>query len=302
MVDISKIKVNVDAGHGSNTAGKRTAPFTKNVDVDKDGKVDIKKKEQYREHYANVMVAHKLYNKLKERGFGVYKTGWNDSNAKDDKDTTIATRQKAVKDNKCDISISCHFNAYGDGKTFNTAEGFGVYVHKTKLNRSDSDKLASIIVKHLSSGTKQKNRGVSTGAFGMCNAKTMKTKAAVIVEFAFMTNEREAQELMANEAYCEECAEEVYKAVCDYYGVTTTVKKKETVDKQAKLYRVQVGAYSIKRNADNMAKKLKNDGYDYFVTKTDKYYRVQLGAFSVKKNAIKLETELKKKGYDTIIV
>lgn len=302
MVDISKIIINVDAGHGSNTAGKRTAPFTKDVDINKDGKIDIKKGEQYREHYANVMVAYKLYNKLKDRGFGVYKTGWNDSNAKDDVDTSIVKRQKAVKENGCDISISCHFNAYGDGKTFNNAEGFGVYVHSNKANRTDSDKLASIIVKHLSSGTKQKNRGVSTGAFGMCNAKTMKTKAAVIVEFAFMTNKREAQELMANEAYCEECAEEVYKAVCDYYNVEYTVKKKEEHKKETKIYRVQVGAYSKKSNADNMAKSLKKDGYDYFVTKPDKLYRVQVGAFSVKKNAENLAKELKKKGYDTIVV
>lgn len=302
MSDLSKLVINVDAGHGSNTAGKRTAPFTKDVDINKDGKIDVKKGEQYREHYANVIVAFKLYNKLKDRGFGVYKTGWNDTNSKDDVDTSIVNRQKAVKEKGCDISISCHFNAYGDGTKFNSAEGFGVYVHSNKANRIDSDKLASIIVKHLSSGTKQKNRGVSSGAFGMCNAKNMNTKGAVIVEFAFMTNEREAQELMANEAFCEECAQEVYQAVCEYYGVEYTAKKKKEPKKETKVYRVQVGAYSIKKNANNMAKSLKKDGYDYFVTKPDKLYRVQVGAFSVKKNAENLAKELKKKGYDTIIV
>lgn len=271
MSDLSKIIINIDAGHGSNTAGKRTAPFTKDVDINKDGKIDIKKGEQYREHYANVMTAHKLYNKLKDRGFGVYKTGWNDSNAKDDVDTSIVNRQKAVKEKGCDISISCHFNAFGDGRTFNTAEGFGVYVHTNKANRYDSDKLASIIVTKLSGGSKQKNRGVNSGTFGMCNAKTMKTKAAVIVEFAFMTNKREAQELMASKAYCEECAEEVYKAVCDYYGVDyritkeETKKEKEEPKKEKKLYRVQVGAYSIKKNAENIAKELKKKGYDTII-------------------------------------
>ena len=33
-------------------------------------------------------------------------------------------------------------------------------------------------------------------------------------------------------------------------------------DTSKKLYRVQVGAYSVKANAEAMAKKLKADGYD----------------------------------------
>ena len=45
------IKVTIDAGHGSNTGGKRTAPFTKDVDINGDGVVNIKKGEQYRGSY-----------------------------------------------------------------------------------------------------------------------------------------------------------------------------------------------------------------------------------------------------------
>lgn len=226
-IDLSEIKVNVDGGHGSDTAGKRTAPFSKSVDIDGDGKIDVKKGQQYREHYANVMVASKLYEKLKKRGFGVHRTGWNDTNAKDDKDTSITARQKSVRNAKCDISISCHFNAYGSGAEFNTANGIGIYVHSTKANQLDSVKLATVLLDKLIAGTKQKNRGVNAGAFGMCNAKNMGVKGAVIVEFAFMTHEYEAQELMANEKYCEECAEELFKGVCDYYGVDY---KKEIVE------------------------------------------------------------------------
>ena len=225
--NIADIKVNVDAGHGSNTAGKRTAPFTKDVDIDGDGKVDVKKGKQYSEHYANVMVANKLYNKLKSRGFGVHRTGWNDTNAKDDEDVTIADRQKSVRNAKCDLSISCHFNAYGDGNSYNTANGIGIYIHSTKSNLIDSERFANVLLNQLVKGTKQKNRGVNAGNFGMCNAKNMGVQGAVIVELAFMTNEYEAQELMASEKYCEECAEELFKGVCDYYGVDY---KKEIVE------------------------------------------------------------------------
>ena len=37
-------------------------------------------------------------------------------------------------------------------------------------------------------------------------------------------------------------------------------------------------------------------------TTTDKLYRVQVGAFSIRDNAIKLSNELKKKGYDNFII
>lgn len=71
---------------------------------------------------------------------------------------------------------------------------------------------------------------------------------------------------------------------------------------EARLFRVQVGAFSVRANADRMADRLRKDGYSPFVTTTGNLHRVQVGAFSVRANAQRLEAELKGKGYDTIIV
>ena len=71
---------------------------------------------------------------------------------------------------------------------------------------------------------------------------------------------------------------------------------------RARLFRVQVGAFSVRANADRMADRLRKDGYSPFVTTTGNLHRVQVGAFSVRANAQRLEAELKGKGYDTIIV
>lgn len=68
-----------------------------------------------------------------------------------------------------------------------------------------------------------------------------------------------------------------------------------------KLYHVQVGAYKVKKNADNMAEKLNKDGYKTYIVQIDGLYKVQTGAFSVKKNADNLAKELKNKGYATYI-
>jgi N-acetylmuramoyl-L-alanine amidase len=209
------IKINIDAGHGSNTAGKRTAPFPKDIKINDN--LIIKKGEQFREHIANVGVAYLLEKELKRCGFNTMRTGWNDSNAFDDPDTPLADRQKAIAKANCDYSISIHFNAYGDGVSFNTAEGVGIYIHDKYAGQSK--KLAEIVLKHLSQGTKQKNRGITAQSLAMCNCNNMDVKGAILPELAFMTNKREATELMASEKFWKECAIEICKGVCEYTGI-----------------------------------------------------------------------------------
>lgn len=209
------LKINIDAGHGSNTAGKRTPPMP--IDIKINDKLVIKKGEQFREHIANVGVAYYLEQELKRCGFATMRTGWNDDNAFDDPDTPLADRQRAIAKANCDYSISIHFNAYGDGKSFNSAEGIGVFIHDKYPGQSK--KLAEIVLKHLAGGTKQKNRGVKTDALAMCNCNNMDVKAAILCELAFMTNENEAVNMMANEDFWKECAQEICKGVCEFTGI-----------------------------------------------------------------------------------
>lgn len=207
--------INIDAGHGANTAGKRTPPFPHDIKIN--NSLIIKKGEQFREHIANVGVAFLLEKELKRCGFNTMRTGWNDDNAFDDPDTPLSDRQRAIALAGCDYSISIHFNAYGDGKTFNSAEGVGVYIHDRYAGQSK--KLAEAVLKNLAGGTKQKNRGVTTQSLAMCNCNNMDTKAAILVELAFMTNEREALTMMANESFWKECAVEIAQGMCEYVGV-----------------------------------------------------------------------------------
>ena len=209
------IKINIDAGHGSDTAGKRTPPMPKDIKIN--NKLTIKKGEQFREHIANVGVAFLLEQELKRCGFETMRTGWNDDNAFDDPDTPLSDRQRAIALANCDYSVSIHFNAYGDGKTFNSAEGVGIYIHDKYAGQSR--KLAEVVLKHLTGGTKQKNRGITAQALAMCNCNNMDVKAAILVELAFMTNLREATELMANEAFWKECAQEIARGVCEFVGM-----------------------------------------------------------------------------------
>ncbi len=211
---MSKIKIAVDAGHGTDTAGKRTPPMLEDI---KNGNISIKKGEQYREHYANVGVAAVLIQELKRCGFDTLQTGFDDADPTNDPDTALSARQAAIAKANCDYSISIHFNAYGDGQSFNSAQGVGIYIHDKYAGQSE--KLAQIVLKHLSGGSKQTNRGVSKQSLAMCNCNAMDTKASILCELAFMTNEHEAINMMANEAFWLESAQEIAKGICEYTGV-----------------------------------------------------------------------------------
>lgn len=67
------------------------------------------------------------------------------------------------------------------------------------------------------------------------------------------------------------------------------------------LYRVQVGAFSSRANADRLVAQLKELGYEAIVSDGPPY-RVQTGAFASRENAVRLSEELKAKGFDVVVV
>lgn len=67
------------------------------------------------------------------------------------------------------------------------------------------------------------------------------------------------------------------------------------------LYRVQVGAYSKKANADNQLKEIKAKGFEAFITQADGLYKVQVGAYKQKSNADSMLAKVKVAGFDAFI-
>lgn len=247
-------KIAIDAGHGSNTAGKRTP----------DG---------YREHWINVKCADYFNTAMKRCGFDTLKVGWNDTNSTDDVDVSLNTRQQQIKNAKCNISVSWHANAYGDGKSYNSGEGIETLIHNDISKVKDSKILATKVQNNLIKGTKQRNRGVKTQNLAMCNCSALETNASILIEIGFMTNEYEAG-LLKSDAFCKECAEEAAQGICEYFGVTyvksgitSQVVNAPTVGttntQSNELYRVrkswadassQIGAYSSLENAKAVCK------------------------------------------------
>lgn len=77
----------------------------------------------------------------------------------------------------------------------------------------------------------------------------------------------------------------------------------QTKPQSGPLYRVQVGAFRVKENAEKMLQRLRGDGYDdAYIKVQDGLYRVQVGAFRNKDNAQRLKVKLENSGYATWMV
>lgn len=67
------------------------------------------------------------------------------------------------------------------------------------------------------------------------------------------------------------------------------------------LYRVQVGAYREKANADAQLAKVKTAGFDTYMIQVDSLYKIQVGAYKEKSNADAMLNRVKAAGFDAFI-
>lgn len=67
------------------------------------------------------------------------------------------------------------------------------------------------------------------------------------------------------------------------------------------LYRVQVGAYKVRKNAEAQLTKVKEAGFDTYMVQVDGLYKIQTGAYSVKANAEAQLAKVKAAGFSAFI-
>lgn len=163
------------------------------------------------------------------------------------------TLAQAVEDSNSknpDIHFAIHSNA-GGGR----ARGGEVFYTSEK-----GKKLASAVYKYLEPLTPTADRGVKKHEHLY---ELNKTEAvASLTEVAFHDNPEDAAFIMT---HIQELGEAIAHGICDYFGVEfkkPQPPKPETKAADGKFYRVQVGAFSVKENAEKMVADLKAKGYN----------------------------------------
>lgn len=90
---------------------------------------------------------------------------------------------------------------------------------------------------------------------------------AAYVECDFHDNPTSAKWIVEHKS---DIAEAICKGCCNYYGVTYKTPTEAAAPSDGVLYRVQVGAFAVRANAEAMLAKLKAAGFDGFITTVKK--------------------------------
>lgn len=115
---------------------------------------------------------------------------------------------------------------------------------------------------------------------------------AVLVEAGFINSDAD------NELF-DSRFQEIAQAIA---GAIMGTLDQESVTETPTYYRVQVGAYRVRQNADNLLYELMEKGYPAFILSDNGLYKVQVGAYRQLGNAITMERKLRTDGYSTLIV
>ena len=231
----------VDAGHGLHTAGKRTP----------DGE---------REWKFNNKVVLALINELHRLGLRTLRL----DDPSGQRDVPLGERTRKANNAKADVLVSVHHNA-NTGK-WGTWTGTETYSYPKS---TEGAKLSRIVQTEMVKAYGLRNRGTKTANFHMVRESNM---PAILTEGGYMDSRIDIIKMRDNEVL-RQVGINIARGVAEYLDVkvskpvtpSTPKGSEPKVMKQGNLYRVQVGAFSKKENAEQLAQELKAKGYPVYI-------------------------------------
>ena len=197
-----------------------------------------------------------------------------------------------------DFVLEIHFNAFqadkGDGKT----KGVEIFA------KSGSEIEGNIVKNIAALGFT--NRGVKSNSFAVINTARSKGARAALLEVCFIDDADDMKLFLAKK-------NDIVNAIAKGFGFAVSAEKPKEQTTQAKsetpvtgetgtLYRVQLGAFSLKKNATSKCIAVKAAGFDAFLVQVGALWKVQVGAFAEKKNADAMVKKLQAAGFTAIVV
>lgn len=235
-------KIALNAGHYLKTAGKRCL---KSLD-----------KNETREWVLNDRICDKIETKLKEYdGYQLLRV----DDTTGATDVSLADRCKKANIFGADFYLSIHHNA-----GINGGKGGGVvaytYTKVDDVTKAWQEDLYNTVVKYTAL---RGNRSTPLASANL--AECRKTNMpAVLLECGFMDSATDVPQILSDvfaERVALACVEVIVKR-----GKLTKKQPKPDATAKDTIYRVQVGAYRDKENAEKLVASLKKDGYDAYVT------------------------------------
>ena len=189
-----------------------------------------------------------------------------------------------------------------------------------KLNIEKAGNYDLVVELHLNASALHNGRGCEVlykSEKGKAYAQKIQKQLATVFkdrgiqkrENLYMLNQTKAPAVIVESFFCDstadcEIAEKTDVALLIAQGIHGgTIKQSSSGS--GFLYRVQLGAFRAKTNAEKLKAELETKGFNPMVTTVDLagiLYRVQVGAYSQKSNAEAMKKRLKDAGYDSVIV
>jgi N-acetylmuramoyl-L-alanine amidase len=209
----------------------------------------------------------------------------------------LTERTKKANNLNADVFLSIHCNS----ATSSSAKGFESF----RYPKAGSSTIAFQNVLHAeiirAIGPTIEDRGKKTADYHVLRESKMKS---ILTENLFVSNSSDATKLK-DDSFLDKLAEGHVSGLEKFLGLRKIERPPEdeptTTKPTEKLYKVQVGAFSEKKNAEDLVNDLERIGHKPFIEYENKLYKVQVGAFSEKKNAEKLVATLIKEGYRALI-
>lgn len=233
-------KIALTAGHYKYTAGKRCLKA-----------LDPK---ETREWVLNDRICDKIEQKLKAyEGYQLLRT----DDTTGEKPISVSARTTAANNFNADFYLSIHHNA-----GINGGKGGGVvaYVYNKTTKAATKEWQKALYNAIIAKTGLKGNRAnpLASANFQECRETKM---PAVLLECGFMDSKTDVPVILTDD-FADKVAAACVEVIVSRAGLK---KKAEPVKTDGKLYRVQVGAYSSKPNAEAMQKKLKAAGFDAII-------------------------------------
>ena len=238
---MSNFKIALTAGHYKGTPGKRCL---KSLDPN-----------ETREWVLNNRIADKVEELLTAyTGYQLLRT----DDTTGEKDISLVARTNAANNFNADFYLSIHHNAGINGGT-----GGGIVAYIYTNASAESALWQKDLYNALIAETGLKGNRVSPMMKANYHEVRETHMPAVLLELGFMDSQTDVPVILTEE-YAEKCARAIVKVLAERGKLT---KKPTQPEVSNKLYRVQVGAYSVKANAEAMLQKVKAAGFaDAFIT------------------------------------
>ena len=232
-------KIALGAGHGANTSGKRCL---KSLDPN-----------ETREWLLNDRICDHVESYLKDyEGYSLLRLDDSDDG---EEDVALETRTNAANEWGADFYLSVHHNAGING---GSGGGIVAYTHPQSSAASVEwrNELYEALIEHTGLRGNRANPKATANLFVL--RKT--TMPAVLLELGFMDSRTDVPVILTDE-YAQNCAKAIVEVVVRRAGLT---KKAPAA---SGLYRVQVGAFSKKENAERLKAELEAKGYKPYITR-----------------------------------